>query len=288
MKKLIATILVLAMVLTMALTVSAAPRTTFADLMDGDEYEVLNSMAPPAMHVVAYTLTFQRTSLGGGILTIVDDNYSGFSGTYTYTFDGDAVAITVEDGNTGDPEAANYIFFTIEGETLMVRFGMSMPQECIPADGSGTGPVEPEAIELTLGANDIDIAIENFTAKEVAVTFTATEAGTYIIAAADGEENASIGVEDQYGSEWFEAPYEVTLAAGETFEGFISSNIPMPGPETSDTINLIITKKVDAPAGGNSGSPENGDSTALYVAVAAVALASIFGCAIVSKKRIAE
>ena len=122
--------------------------------------------------------------------------------------------------------------------------------------------------------------------------YTLEQEGFETDSAADGEENEYIGIEGQYGIDWYGAPYQFTLAAGETFECYISTTLPMPSPATSDTINIILTKQ-GAPAGGgnaggNGGSPENGDGVALYVAVAAVALASIFGCAIVSKKRIAE
>ena len=72
----------------------------------------------------------------------------------------------------------------------------------------------------------------------VVVSFTATEAGTYILSLADGELNAFIMYEPQpYMSEEIILPYSFTLEAGESI-----TFIVMTADYTADTIDLVITQ----------------------------------------------
>ena len=295
MKKIISTLLILAMVLTMALTVSAAPGATLSSLMEGD-YVIYDPMAQAmgAGDIVIYELSFQKTSLAGGTLTIVDNNFSGIGGTYTYTVDStDVATITVETGNTGDASAAAAMNFSYDlGGNLIFALGVMQQYTCIPTSGStpGGGTQTPTGTALTLGANDIPVTISNNFAPAINVYFTATEAGTYTLSFADDETTGSVGIETNTGSEDLPLPYTFTLAAGESFEAFVSTTLNvMQNEGVTDHINLVLTKQ-GAQGGGNAGggSANTGDSVALYVALGAVALASIFGCAIVSKKRVTE
>jgi len=98
--------------------------------------------------------------------------------------------------------------------------------------------------ELVLGENSVYVTIENYFANTVEMTFTATEAGTYVLSAADGEENADVYIEDMYGSEWIELPYEFTLEAGESFT-FLVSTAANVMTETEDYVDLLLTKKAN-------------------------------------------
>jgi len=160
---------------------------------------------------------------------------------------------------------------------------------CISTTGGGAST--PTGTELTIGANVIPVTISGYYAAPIDVYFTASEAGTYILALADGEATGVVGAEIGGGSQDLTLPYEFTLAAGETFNAFVSTSLDVLQNEgVTDNIDLVLTKKGTPAGGGNAGggSANTGDSVALYVALGAVALASIFGCAIVSKKRIAE
>ena len=95
--------------------------------------------------------------------------------------------------------------------------------------------------ELVLGENSIYVTIENYFANTVEVTFTATEAGTYVLNAADGEENAVVLIEDAYGSEMVELPYEFTLEAGASITLLVTTGADVM-TETEDTIDLVLTK----------------------------------------------
>lgn len=273
MKKIISTLLILAMVLTMALTVSADANF---DKLNGT-YNVNFVMEG------MWVLTFTPTSLAGGTLTIVDNANptGGVGGDYTWTYDPSTQAVTVYDG-VGDPTSDVMIGWNMAGNPTFQCPALRNPQDLVatsPSGGSGgaSGGEVPSA--LVLGDNAIPTDYMG-----VELGFTATEAGTYTLAAADGETNAFVMALDDYGASMVMLPYEFDLGANETANFAIMAN------QGEDTIDLVLTKNGAPAGGGNTGSesPENGDNAALYVAVGAVALASIFGCAIVSKKRIAE
>lgn len=289
MKKIISTLLILAMVLTMALTVSADANF---DKLNGT-YNV--NFVMDGMWV----LTFTPTSLAGGTLTVVD-NYnsaSGVGGDYTWTYDPSTQAVTVYDG-AGDPTSNVMISWNMGGDPTFQCPALRTPQNLVAASPSGGeggdgGEGGSTSTDLALGANSISVDAWGCTV----CTFTATVADTYTFTAVDGETNGDLMANitgffnndpTQPEGEWVGFPYSKELAAGETLTIGIST-LNWQADTVDFTISGTNTDSGNA-GGGNTGSesPENGDNAALYVAVGAVALASIFGCAIVSKKRIAE
>ncbi len=91
--------------------------------------------------------------------------------------------------------------------------------------------------QLVLGDNAIEVT-DTWNGEKV--TFTATEAGEYTLAEAEGETNADIYMETAYGAEWVELPYTFTLAEGESIEFLVNTE-----DWNADTIDLLLTKKDD-------------------------------------------
>ncbi len=94
--------------------------------------------------------------------------------------------------------------------------------------------VAPPAPQLNLGENHVE-----YTGNEVQLTFTATEAGTYVFAPMDGEVNAWVAIE--YGMNMdtmSDAVVEIELAEGETINIYVSTNDYNP-----DTVDFTFTKK---------------------------------------------
>ena len=78
------------------------------------------------------------------------------------------------------------------------------------------------------------------------VEFTATEAGKYVLKAADGEENASITViKGEYEAEMVELPYTFEMEAGATIKFLVCTSAIM--TLTEDTIDLVIEVATDDP-----------------------------------------
>ena len=269
MKKIISTVLVLAMVLTMALSVSADAKF---DKLNGT-YNVNFIMDG------IYVLVFEPSSLAGGLLNITDNNNGTYTGSYEWEYDPTTSAVTVYDGN-GEPTSDIIISWDMAGEPTFQCPGLRQPVTLAPANPSGGGSTGSTSTELVLGENSI--AVEAYGAT--VCTFTATVADTYTVTAADGETNGDLMApvtgffqNDPTMPEgsWVGFPFTVTLAAGETVTVAVSSL-----NWQADTIDFTVS--------GSSGSANTGDSTAVYVAVGAVVIASILGCAIVSKKRVTE
>ena len=95
------------------------------------------------------------------------------------------------------------------------------------------------AIQAVLGDNAIEV-VDTYAGKKV--NFTAPEAATYIISAADGETNAIVLVEGMYGADMVNLPYTVTLAQGEVFAFIVAT-----ANYEADTINLVIAKEAVEP-----------------------------------------
>ncbi len=93
---------------------------------------------------------------------------------------------------------------------------------------------EVPVIELALGDNAI-VVEDGMNGTEV--QFTATEAGNYELAAAEGEENAYMMVLTETGSEGIDLPHAFQLEAGETI-GFVVATNDM----AADTIDLVLAK----------------------------------------------
>lgn len=90
---------------------------------------------------------------------------------------------------------------------------------------------------LVLGENAVNVTVNNYYCAGTDVTFTATEAGTYVLSAADGETNASVFTDN----ESVDLPYEFTLAANESITFKVATAAYM--TLTEDTIDLVVTKK---------------------------------------------
>ncbi len=279
MKKILSTLLILAMVLTMALTVSAA--ASIATLFTGNYIAYVQM---PGGNMPMYEVSFTPSNASQGTFDIVDNYTTQYTGTYSYSVDS-TDTVTVMAGTDDISSVLN--FKQDNGELTLVIRGTDYPLT------ASTGSITPQNPELVIGANAIDVEVVNNFCAGVDATFTATEAGTYILSVADDEDNASVayyGDPNDYSDDVWdvfeEGDYEFTLAAGESITFNIATSDVM---LTEDTIDLVLTKQ-GAQGGGNAGggSVNTGDNVALYVAVGAVALASIFGCAIVSKKRVTE
>ena len=85
--------------------------------------------------------------------------------------------------------------------------------EIVPADGEACTvvltieAVIPPVVELVFGENAVNVTVDNYYCAGTEASFTAAEAGKYVLNAAAGEENAAIGVLDAYGIEWVSLPY---------------------------------------------------------------------------------
>lgn len=126
-------------------------------------------------------------------------------------------------------------------DTTYMVYADTMAGATVQIVGSTGTTEEPASNVLVLGENAVYVTIENYYCAGVEMTFTATEAGTYTISAAEGEENADLT--DLGTEQWIETlPYEFTLEAGEsiTFLVCTSANVMT---TTEDTIDLVIAKK---------------------------------------------
>lgn len=93
---------------------------------------------------------------------------------------------------------------------------------------------------LVVGTNSVEVTVEMYYCAGTMVTFTATEAGTYTISAAEGETHADLMA--MAGYEWITLPYEFTLAAGESISFLVTTTDYMYESNT-ETIELVIAKK---------------------------------------------
>ena len=113
-------------------------------------------------------------------------------------------------------------------------------------------PVVP-AQKLELGENAVTVTVEAYYCEGTEVEFTATEAGEYVLKAAEGEENADIGMPGEYGYDWITLPYTFTLAEGETVKFIVCTTAYM--TLTEDTIDLVLEKVVEEEPDDSSSEP---------------------------------
>ncbi len=141
---------------------------------------------------------------------------------------GEGITVTVNGAVVTSPYALSnimgmaWIVATVEAETA--------------ANFVITAPAPVELPELVLGENAVDVV------GEALRDFTAAEAGTYVLSAAEGETNADVYIETATGSEWAELPYEFTLAEGETITFIVYTY-----DWSNDTIDLVLSKKAEEP-----------------------------------------
>ncbi len=140
------------------------------------------------------------------------------------------------------PGAPNPVVTIAAGGTLYISvatydYAADTIAFTVTVEATGTPGGAGSANVLVLGENAVDVTVTNYYANATTVTFTATEAGTYTLSAADGETNADVYITM---GDWCELPYTFTLAAGETISFDVCSEDFM--TVTEDTINLVLTK----------------------------------------------
>ena len=127
--------------------------------------------------------------------------------------------------------------------SLMVLNGSDSVQDyavTVTSTNAEIGGGNEDTNALKVGANSVDVTVENYYCEGTQVTFTAEEAGTYVLSPATGETNADVGVLDDYGIEWVTLPYEFDAEEGETVTFVVCTTAYM--TLTEDTIDLVIEK----------------------------------------------
>lgn len=173
---------------------------------------------------------------GSGVTAVVNT-----PGEYTLSYaDGETNGfIVIEDIYGSEMIDLPYSFTVSEGETVtFVILTKNWMEDTIDLILTKEDAEETPSNALVLGDNAVKVTVQNLYCAGVDMTFTATEAGTYVIKAAVGEENAEVfnyNIE-----ELIDLPYEFTLEAGQT----VTFNICTSAIETltEDTIDLIIEK----------------------------------------------
>ncbi len=152
------------------------------------------------------------------------ENVPDMAGTLTWTGDVTVTENGVEVSSPYDLSGYNPrvgLLATVEAETAVIF--------------TVTPPAETADLQLILGENAIDTNYDG-----VAAGYTATEEGTYVLSAADGETNAYVMLAEN--AESIDLPYTFTLTAGETKSFLICTN------ETGDdTIDLVLEQKSTEP-----------------------------------------
>ncbi len=172
-----------------------------------------------------YNVGFGITEEGQGVVAVFDFRTNEVNGPYAWTYT-TAGGIQVNGANM-------YVGLDRLGQLVFQCDGLLMPQVLLTE--IPTPPVADPGLQL--GNNTIDVT-DAWTG--VFVTFTAPNAGTFVFSAADGETNGDLGMESEYGADWFGLPYEVTLAAGESITLIVSTLDLMP-----DVIDIVITAKAE-------------------------------------------
>ena len=190
-------------------------------------------------------------NLQGALQFVVPQGVSAMDSNRVTYAAGDTIAYAEYDGRW------NYQLSVLLTALEDVTFDL----EITAIEGSGEGGdeggdgEETETPVLVLGENSFLITLNGYGwPNMIEATFTATEAGTYTINAADGETNADVYLVTVSGSEWLELPYAFTLAAGESVSFAIScANFE------EDTIDLVIAVS----EGGNDNEGGDDENEAL-------------------------
>ncbi len=124
-------------------------------------------------------------------------------------------------------------------ETADIEFTLVDPY----VGGGSELPEVPTDATLSVGENSVLVAVENYYCGGTKVSFTAPASATYILSAADGEENASVYLISANGdeAEMVTLPYEFTVEEGTTVIFNVCTNDVM--SVTVDTIDLVIAIK---------------------------------------------
>ena len=202
--------------------------------VDGTDADVTVSV-----EIVVYEVDFvvgeNTLELLPGVEYTVNINDLVYFGNYNLVFDSSVVTILCY----GEPMVSETTYTWYYDTITIALVGDSAATVTVTLN-----TVVEEVNELVLGENSIYVTIENFFASEIESVFTANASGTYVISAADGEENAFVLIDGIYGYEMIDLPYEFTLSAGETMTFIISSGADVM-TETEDYVDLFITKKAN-------------------------------------------
>ena len=173
----------------------------------------------------------------GKIYNLVVNEMLGMMKPYTFTWDNEDVSILVD----GTPVES--------GVSFTYYFGS---QFTIVNNGTESCYVEFEFIDpsdigdLVIGNNSIKVSIVNYFAQSVEISFSVP--GTYVLTAAEGEENLVVW----YNYEEATLPLEFTVEDGETVNFGISTSANVM-TETEDVVDFTIECKelpgVTAPEG---------------------------------------
>ena len=232
-----------------------SPNTAYTWFFDSVTIALLGDTAESVTVTIEYPEASSNTLiLGENSVYVTIENYwasevesvftADEAGTYTISAaDGEENAVLIVEGVYGfEMVDLPYEFTLAEGEsiTLIISSAANVMTE---TEDYVDVVITKNAAEggLVLGENSIYVTIENYFANAVEVTFTASEAGTYVLTPADGEQNAIVLIEDMYGSEMVDLPYEFTLAEGESITLLVTTGANVM-TETEDNVDLVLTK----------------------------------------------
>ncbi|MGM9680441.1 MAG: hypothetical protein ACI3XR_02940, partial [Eubacteriales bacterium] len=162
-------------------------------------------------------------------------------GRYTITGDGIVVGIVVDNETSWED---SYIDVTVKGQEIIfvvaptgwddITADLTVEVTDIPEE-----PVSGNDYTLALGESvDISADVGDTDETSALVTITAEDAGTLVIATAEGEENAWISLITDSGSEaviFGSGSYEIEVAAGDVVTIAVSAY------EGTDTVDLVAT-----------------------------------------------
>ena len=187
-------------------------------IIPGKEYTVFLKGTADEAHYVSYILSWNDTNL-------------------SVSFGGSPVT----SGGTIERYNEYYSLTMVYNGASSTAITFTLEDPYVPDSGSGSGSSSEGSAVLTVGNNAVYVTVTDYFCAGTTVTFTAEEAGTYMIAPADGELNADVVISDEFTSESVVMPYTFALEAGEsiTFTVFTTANMTL----TEDTIDLVIVQK---------------------------------------------
>ncbi len=207
-------------------------------------------MMPMALEKVVETPDDTEPGVFNGTIVVganaIPANYFGVpavvntAGDYVLSYaDGETNGFILIEGEYGtETISMPYSFTVAEGESVTFIICTISGDDTVDVVLTKEDAEETPSNALVLGDNAVKVTVQNLYCAGVDMTFTATEAGTYVIKAADGEENAE--VKNLNIDELIDLPYEFTLEAGQTVTFNICTSAIM--TLTEDTIDLIIEK----------------------------------------------
>ena len=150
-------------------------------------------------------------------------------------------AVQIASGDTVNNYSSHYAMtITYTGpETADIAFTLEDPY----VEEDTEDPVIPTDTTLTVGENAILVAVVGNYCEGTMVSFTAPTTATYVLSAAEGEENAGVYLISDNGdsAEMLEIPYEFTVEEGTVLYFNIITTDVMSA--NSDTIDLVVDTK---------------------------------------------